>query len=99
LTDEEHKSELVNKIIEEANEINQATSDNIAEEIADVQQAIDDLKDKYSLSDLDIQKAKATKRKKSGSFAKGIYIDHVTLAENDQWTKYFRKNSDRYPEI
>ena len=47
----EHKQELVHKIIEEAKEITQANPEEIAAEIADVQQALDDLRELYALKD------------------------------------------------
>lgn len=57
LSDEEHKKELVHKIIEEASEILDASDKEVAAEIADVQQALDDLKEKCGLSNTEIQKA------------------------------------------
>jgi len=99
LNDRQHKAELVNKIIEEAQEILLASADDVAGEIADVQQAIDDLKEKFGLSDLDIAQAQKAKHDSNGSFKKGIFIDDVEVAENDEWVAYYRKNADRYPEI
>lgn len=96
---EEHKQELVNKIIEEAKEITQAAPHEIAAEIADVQQAIDDLKELYSLSNGDVSQAQTAKNEKNGAFKKGHYIDYVEVNDGDQWIDYYRKNADRYPEI
>jgi predicted house-cleaning noncanonical NTP pyrophosphatase (MazG superfamily) len=95
----EHKNELVNKIIEEANEINHAPPEDVAAEIADVQQAIDDLKELYGLSEDDIARAQAAKNDKNGAFKKGLFVDYVEVNEGDRWIDYYRKNSDRYPEI
>lgn len=99
LSPEEHKQELVNKIIEEAGEIIQAGSSDVATEIADVQQAIDDLKELYGLSDSDIIGAQEVKNKKNGAFKKGLYIDYVEVSEGNRWIDYYHKNADRYPEI
>jgi predicted house-cleaning noncanonical NTP pyrophosphatase (MazG superfamily) len=99
LTDEEHKRELVNKIIEEANEITQADPENVAAEIADVQQAVDDLVEKYGLSRETIVAEQEAKNQKNGAFKEGLYIDSVSLAEDDKWVDYYRKHPDRYPEI
>ncbi|MGD0284672.1 MAG: hypothetical protein ABSB12_03720, partial [Candidatus Saccharimonadales bacterium] len=54
LSDKQHKFELVNKIIEEAQEITKANQNDVAAEIADVQQAVDDLKEKLGLTGADI---------------------------------------------
>jgi len=99
LSPEEHKKELVRKIIEEAGEILDAGPESVAEEIADVQQALDDLKTKYGLSDDDIAEAQTAKNAKNGAFSKGIYIERVEVPEGDAWVEYYRNNPDRYPEI
>jgi predicted house-cleaning noncanonical NTP pyrophosphatase (MazG superfamily) len=99
LSNEQHKIELVNKIIEETQEITKANRKDVAAEIADVQQAIDDLKEKFGLTDTDIAKAQKAKNKKNGPFKKGIYVDYVEINESDKWVKYYRQNADRYPEI
>jgi len=74
---EAHKRELVNKIIEEAGEIAKAAPEEIAAEIADVQQALDDLKEKYALTSQEVSDAQARKSKKNGTFKKGLFIDYV----------------------
>lgn len=99
LSPEEHKRELINKIIEEAREIAQAKPEEAAAEIADVQQAIDDLKELYKLTDADIAQAQQVKNEKNGAFKKGLFIDYVEVDADDQWVDYYRKNADRYPEI
>lgn len=99
LTDDEHKAALVAKIAEEAAEIADAAPDEVAAEIADVQQAIDDLKEKYGLTDADITQAQAAKTDKNGAFKKGLYVESVEVAEGDEWAAYYRANADRYPEI
>lgn len=99
LNPDEHKRELVNKIIEEAREITQADPDDVVSEIADVQQAIDDLKELCGLKNEDITRAQHIKNKKSGAFKKGLFVNYVEVSEDDPWTDYYRRNSDRYPEI
>ncbi len=99
LTPAEHKKELVNKICEEAQEIIHATPEDIASEIADVQQAVDDLRALYGLTSTDIAKAQAAKNAKNGSFKKGLFVEYVEVDANDQWVQYYRKHADRYPEV
>jgi predicted house-cleaning noncanonical NTP pyrophosphatase (MazG superfamily) len=96
---DEHKQELINKIVEEAKEIALAKPEETAAEIADVQQAIDDLKELHRLTDADIAKAQNEKNEKNGAFKKGLYVDYVEVDEDNQWVDYYRKNADRYPEI
>lgn len=99
LSDQQHKEALVSKIIEEAREILQADQSEVASEIADVQQAIDDLKLRFGLASSAIAKAQKAKNDKNGSFSQGIFIDHVAVAHDDKWAEYYRQNPDRYPEI
>lgn len=99
LSPDQHKEELVKKIIEESQELSQARPEEIAMEIADVQQALDDLKEQHGLTDKDISKAQAAKNRKNGAFKKGVYVDYVEVDNNNDWAAYYRKNADRYPEI
>lgn len=95
----QHKEALVRKIIEEASEVTSASTAEVASEIADVQQALDDLKERYGLTDAVVAKAQAAKKAKNGAFKEGMYIETVEVSEDDPWTAYYRKNPDRYPEI
>jgi len=94
-----HKEELVNKIIEEAREVVGAPEADIASEIADVQQALDDLRELYGIPQAEVTRQQKKKNDKNGAFKKGYYIDTVETDEGNDWTAYYRKNADRYPEI
>lgn len=95
----EHKQALINKVIEEVTEITKASNAEITAEIADVQQAIDDLAELYGVSKEEIIKAQSAKNAKNGAFKEGLYVEYVRVDEHDKWIEYYRKNSDRYPEI
>jgi predicted house-cleaning noncanonical NTP pyrophosphatase (MazG superfamily) len=99
LSPEEHKQALVAKIAEESAEIAAASPDTVAEEIADVQQAIDDLIALCGLTAQDVATAQAAKSAKNGAFKKGLYVDTVEVAEDDKWTAYYRAHPDQYPEL
>jgi len=93
------KTELINKIIEEAHELHKAKNEDAPGEIADVQQAINDLIDLLKIKSADVEAIRKIKLKESGGFSKGIYIDIIEISEKDKWVKHFRSNPDRYPEI
>jgi predicted house-cleaning noncanonical NTP pyrophosphatase (MazG superfamily) len=99
LDGEEYKAEIIKKINEESKEILNCAPHEIASEIADVQQAIDDLKQRLHLTDEAIRRAQEIKNKKNGPFKRGYFIDYVAVKPDDEWVDYYRKNSDRYPEI
>lgn len=82
---EDHKHELINKLLEEAGEILKASKNEIVEEIADLQQVIDDLQELHGLNANDVATAQAFKNQKNGAFKQGIYIDSVKVDEPSQW--------------
>jgi len=99
LSHDEHVEALAKKIVEEAQEITKSPAAELANEIADVQQAIDDLIDKLGITHAEIIEAQKRKVDKAGAFKKGLFIDYVEINEQDKWVEYYRENADRYPEV
>lgn len=100
LTPDEYKAELINKIIEEANEIKAVNSiDEVKSEIADIYQALDDLIKLYDINADEISKAQQQKFDKKGGFANGIYVETIKLKSYDEWVDYYRSNPDVFPEV
>ena len=97
----ELKEKLRLKILEEANEIpvREASDEEIIEEIADVQQVLDDLKRQYGVTDLQVSEVQSTKFNKKGGFSDGVFIESVTLSEDDEWVRYYRKSPEKYLEV
>ena len=98
LTKDEHKRQLVKKLLEEVLEINFDEPESIKDEIADVRQALDDLAEICGISEVDIKTAQQKKFDKKGGFSEGVFVETIRLAEDDEWIEYYRKNPDRYPE-
>lgn len=92
---------LIAKLHEETDEINGAlTDDELLEEIADVQQIIDDLCIVHGFSREQLAHVIHKKSAKKGGFLQGAYIETVTIPdEDDEWVRYCRKSPDKYPEI
>lgn len=99
LASEEHKRRLVDKIIEEAKELTEADPNDVVAELADVQQAIDDLRGLYGVTGEAVRQAQAAKNERNGAFKKGLFVESVEVKEDNPWIEYYRKNADRYPEI
>ena len=95
----EHAEALVAKIIEEAQEIPVVQSDEAVAEIADVQQALDDLKALLGITDADVQQAQLVKREHSGGFRDGMFVETVRVAEGSKWADYYRSEPERFTEI
>ncbi len=95
------KEKLQQKLHEEADEIpvRVAADDEIIEEIADVQQVLDDLKREYGISDDQVHVAQNVKYAKKGGFSDGVYIESIELPETDEWVRYYRNSPEKYPEV
>lgn len=91
---------LLDKIIEEAAEIKPESSrEELLEEIADIQQIIDDLKSENNLTNEEVANIQKDKKAKKGGFREGVFIKTLTVPEGDKWVEYYRKEPSKYPEI
>ena len=98
----ELKQALLHKLHEEADEVPLETekTDEVIEELADVQQVLDDIKQLYGISDDELSATQCEKRERKGGFLHGDYIESVTMPnEDDKWVKYCRKQPEKYPEV
>lgn len=95
------KEKLREKLHEEADEIpiRDVVDAEIIEEIADVQQVLDDLKRKYGITAEQVSEVQAIKFDKKGGFSEGVYIKTATVPEGDKWVEYYRKTPRKYPEV
>lgn len=92
--------ELKQKIIEEANEIpTSGPRKDIIAELGDVQQVIDDMAKRVGITNEEIETAKRVKFEKKGGFSEGLFVEKVTLKDNDEWVQYYRKYPEKFEEI
>ncbi len=101
LTKSQLKEEIRKKIIEEAEELPtaDAKNDQVVSEIADIQQALDDLKHIYGINDDEVRQAMDAKYEKKGGFREGLFVETIELREDDEWVAYYRREPHKYPEI
>lgn len=100
LLQSELKQELLNKVVEEAREIQIDSSTNeITDEIADIRQVIDDLMSLYGITEGQILDAKQMKFRKKGGFINGRFVETLELSDGDKWVEYYRKQPDIFPEV
>lgn len=90
----------IQKIIEEAKEI-PADGDRqtILKEIADVKQGLIDLQTHFAISDEEVEQARGKKLTEKGGFARGVFVETLTLDDNDKWVVYYRAEPGKYPEL
>lgn len=95
------KRALRQKLHEETDEIpmRETADEEIIEEVADVQQVVDDLKATYGLTNGEVEKAQKSKYAKKGGFQRGVYIDTVNADESDEWVSYYRNHPLKYHEV
>lgn len=75
LDDKEYKEELLRKLLEECNEvINASTKEETLEEIADTLEVLDSLIKLNNSSLEEVRKIQDDKRKKRGGFEKRLYL-------------------------
>ena len=100
LNDKEYIEELKKKLLEEAKEVPQTNKNSdLIEEIADVQEVIDNILEVLNVSKSELTKFQSKKNKERGSFKKRLYIDTVKTKTDSKWTNYYLANPDKYPEV
>lgn len=99
LSRDEHRAALVSKLTEEAQEVLDATPEEVVNELADLQQVVDDLRKLYNVTSEQVAEAQKSKVSKNGDFSEGRFISQVEILEGDPWVLYYRKNSERYNEL
>lgn len=100
LTSNDHVEALKQKIIEEVQEIPVGGRvDDLISEIADVQQALDDLKALNHITDQQVDDVRQEKYDKKGGFLSGYYVETLELADGDEWVRYYRDHPDLFPEV
>ena len=99
-TDDELAKALSKKIIEEAKELSVLKNKpEIVNEIADIQQALYDLKTLHGISDNEVIEAQAVKKAEKGGFLGGYFVEVLELEDDDKWIAYYRQEPEKYPEI
>ena len=91
---------LSQKLHEEADEVAVASSEELAEEIADVQQILRDICSVAGIDPISVEEIRKEKEAHKGGFQKGVYIDSVAIPNDDDvWAQYCRRAPEKYPEI
>jgi predicted house-cleaning noncanonical NTP pyrophosphatase (MazG superfamily) len=88
---------LVSKLLEEARELQQTQLS--IEELADVQEVLETLRENLNISREALQEVQDEKRRNKGGFKKGHFINTVTLPADNKWAAYYAADPTRFPEI
>jgi predicted house-cleaning noncanonical NTP pyrophosphatase (MazG superfamily) len=103
LDDESFLREVSRKVVEEAEEVAAAVEvDDRAEvvsEIADLQDLIAILIDKYDIDEHELLFSSFEKADRVGGFKDRVFIKTVTPPEGSKWVEYYRARPNKYPEV
>jgi predicted house-cleaning noncanonical NTP pyrophosphatase (MazG superfamily) len=95
LAKKEKRQALANKIVEEAKEL--ATSKEILEELADLQEVIDQLAKDDGITKFQITAVQKKKRASNGGFENGDFIEQESWKEGHKWAKYYASDPKIFP--
>jgi len=98
LSEAEHLEALKQKIIEEAQELDPTNRESVESEVIDILQAVTDLLSFHDISTKAIQEKRTVKHMEKGGFSKGVYVEYLELADDDEWVEYYRREPAKYPE-
>ena len=91
---------LRKKLLEESLEVAEATERmHVVNELADVFEVIDALRDMYCITNAEVSAAKETIYRKRGGFKKGIFLETIEMSESNPYVKHFRASPNRYLEV
>lgn len=94
LNDKEYIDELKTKLKEELtelNEVNFGDRENFKNELADIQLLVDCLLKANNISKEELLEFQKEKSDKMGAFDKRIFVETVSLKDNDDWVEYYIK--------
>lgn len=97
LDDHELIDALRLKLLEEAKEFDPFSQEPLRE-LADVQEVIDTLTHLLGANTDKLRELQKSVKDKRGSFTKHIFVNSVTLADDDPWVEYYSNHPDRFPE-
>jgi predicted house-cleaning noncanonical NTP pyrophosphatase (MazG superfamily) len=93
---DELRRALIAKIVEEATEMTEGVT---VDELADVQEALDQLAANAGISKDSIVVAQTEKNTKNGAFKKGHFVETLTLPEGNEWIDYYAADPEKFPEV
>ena len=98
LEGEELNRALFNKLSEELVELMYGPETDL-EKLADIREVIEAIAVNLGHSLTELHAAQYDKRRKVGGFTTGVFVETVTLPEDNQWVEYYTSNPVRFPEL
>lgn len=89
---------LQQKLFEELSEFDPNSKEPLRE-LADLQEVIDAFTYLLGADPIKLRNLQDKIRTKRGTFTKRIFVETVTLADDDPWAEYYAKDPNRFPEM
>ncbi len=100
LSPEELTNQLKAKIVEEAQEVAQASNpQEMQKELADLLEVIAALHAVYDLDRSKTEKIKAEKYNRLGGFEEGLYVPYADIESDNPFIENYLNQPEKYPEI
>ncbi|KKR63322.1 hypothetical protein A2361_00425 [Candidatus Woesebacteria bacterium RIFOXYB1_FULL_40_26] len=99
LSGREYIQELKKKLVEEGLELLDARDRETPEELADIQEIIDNLLEALGITKERFAEIQNKKNGKRGSFKKRQYIDVVEVKDGAEVIKFYLDHPEKYPEV
>ena len=100
LDDIAYIASLKNKLIEEASEVQQATSRaELIEELADMYEVLNALQKATAMSSEEIEHSRKEKAVVKGAFNQKVFVDYFEMDQENPVINYYRARFKEYPEI
>lgn len=98
LDDEEYQQALQDKLVEETSEFN-FKSPTALDELADLKAVIDQAAVELGSSPEELQKLQDKKAANKGGFADKLFVETVSMPDDDPWAAYYAAEPERFPEV
>lgn len=100
LDNESYVIELKRKVVEEAKEVLDAkTTEELIEEIGDLQEVIQSLINALNLDNEKIKQVREEKKRAKGGFSDRLYIDTFSIPLESEHIQHFLEKADKYPQV
>ena len=100
MDEQEYLRRLKDKLIEEVDEVLEATTpESLLEELADLSEIILSLAQVHGFTAEQLESVRTSKRETKGGFEKRIYNALVEVPATSPHTAYYRAQPDKYPQV
>jgi predicted house-cleaning noncanonical NTP pyrophosphatase (MazG superfamily) len=98
LEGDDYLQALKDKLVEEVAEFD-PSKPTALNELADLKEVLEQTTRALGATLEDLQEAQRAKAEKSGAFMKGLFVETVTMQDDDPWAKYYAAEPERFTEL